>query len=111
ADELGDRTLHRVRHAGDRVDVEADRHLRLDPGDPGVEVAPELDHVAAGRHRHADAERFAAPEAHPLLRRVEIAAPDLGDIAQPEYAVAGTDRDVADRVLGIEGARGAHVDA
>ena len=76
-----------------------------------VERAAEIDHVAALHHRDADAERLAPVPAHLLLRRVDVAARYVGDVAQPEEAVVRADRDVAHRVQRVERAGGPQIDA
>ena len=89
------------------VDLEPDRQLpactratRASRSRPSSITSPPVD------HGDADAERLAAAEAHPLLRRVDIAASHVGDVAQPENAIVGADRDVADRVERVERAGG-----
>src|SRR5206468_10545533 len=80
AHELIDRTLHGLRHAGHRIDIEADRQLRLDPFHFAIEIVPELDHIAALRHRDAEAERLVAAPTHPLLWRIDVTAINVRDI-------------------------------
>ena len=111
ADELAHRARHGARHARDVADLDSGRQLRLDLHELRVERAPEVDHVAALDHRHADAERLTSVPAHLLLRRIDVAARHVRDVAEPEHAVVRADREVADGVLGIERARGAEVDA
>ena len=99
ADELVDRALHGARHARDLRKLDAHRQLACSMrATLRVEVVAELDHVAALDHRDAQPERLAALPAHLLLRRIDVAAGDLRDVAQAEHAVVGADGDVADRI-------------
>ena len=68
-----------------------DRQRLLQTHGFAVEIVAELDDIAALDHRHAQAERFLALPAHLLLRRIDIAARDLRDVAQAEHAVVGAD--------------------
>ena len=111
AHELVDGALHRLGHARHRRELDADRHLLLHAADRAVELAAERDHVAAGDHRHAETHRLAPHPAHLLLRRVDVAALHLRDVAEPEDAVVGADRQVADRLQRVERAGRPQVDA
>jgi hypothetical protein len=102
AHELVDRALNRFRHAGDRRDLDAHRQLRADARDLRVERVSEFDHVAALRHRHADAERFTPLPAHFLLRRIDIAAVNVRDVAEAQRSIVGADREFANRLQRVE---------
>ena len=76
-----------------------------------VQVAAQVDDVAAGRHRDADAQRLASADAHLLLRRVDVPARHVRDVAEAEDAAVGPDRQVADLVERPERAGGPQDDA
>ena len=61
--------------------------------------------VAAVPHRDAEPDGGLAVDAEHRLRRVGIAAADLGDVAEADRAVADHEVDVQDVELGIERAR------
>src|SRR5581483_4264624 len=110
-DEFAYRTLDRARLVGDAVEFEAHGQRLLQAHGRGVEIAAELDDVAAGAHRDGDAERVLAVVAHARLRRIGVAAAHVGDVAEAEQAVVGPDRDAADRLDRIERAARTQVDA
>ncbi len=61
--------------------------------------------VAAFAHRDPEADRRLAVDAEHRLRRVDVAAADLGDVAEADDAVADHEVDREDVELGIERAR------
>jgi hypothetical protein len=73
-----------------------------------VERLPELDHVAARLHRHADAEHGLAAITHLRRYRIVIAAFDGGNIAEAKRAVVDADQRVGERVDVFELAGRAH---
>ena len=70
--------------------LDADRQLGFDAA-PTVcfQLLAQLDDVAALGHRHAQADDFLAVVAHLVLRRVDVAALDAGEVAQAEGGAAG----------------------
>ena len=88
-----------------RVRLDADRQLGLDLGHRPLDVAAERQDVAAVAHRDREPDRGLAVHPEHRLRRVGIAAADLGDVAQADDPVAGDEVDVQEVELGIERAR------
>ncbi len=103
--ELVDGEIDRDRLVGDQGRLDADRQLGLDLGHRMADVAAERQDVAAVAHRDREADRGLAVHPEHRLRRVGVAAADLGDVAQADDAVAGDEVDVQEVELGIERAR------
>ena len=80
-------------------------------GDALLDVVAERQHVAAGGHGDGEADRRLAVVAEHRLRRVDVGAPDGGDVAQAEEAVVGAEVDGLQALLGGELARDADGDA
>jgi hypothetical protein len=67
--------------------------------------------VRSPRLTSAQPQRLAPLPAHLLLRRIDVAALDTRDVAQPEHAIVRPDRDVANGIERVERAGRAQVDA
>ncbi len=87
-DELAHGVLHRLRLILHLLHLDADRQLRADALHRGAQVLAELDDVAALGHRDAQPDHLLAVEAHLGARRIDVAVPDGGDVAQANIAGA-----------------------
>ena len=72
-----------------------------------LDVAAEGQDVAAFAHRDGEADRRLAVDPEHRLRRIGIAAVNLGDVAQPDQAAVRDKIDRQDVLLGLERARDA----
>ena len=77
------------------LDLDPNRQQALDACHLRVERVTEFNDVAAWRHGDADAQRLVAHVAHLLLRRIDVAALDAGDVAEAHDAPVGANRNVA----------------
>ena len=112
AHELVDRTADRGRLVGDLVQIQPDRQGRGNAPGGRLEVATQGNDVTAAAHRHGNADRIDAVEAHARLRRIDEAAADFGDVAEAEQATGiAADAEIADGFHGIQGTAGTQVDA
>ena len=80
----------------------------LEPGEPFHDPLPGGDHVAALDGGHPETDGGLPVEEQQIARRVEVAAPDLGHISQPDHGVrtAAPNEHIAHLVETVEGARG-----
>ena len=69
-----------------------------------LDVAAEGQDVAALPHGDGKADGRLAVDAEQRLRRVGEATADVGNVAQPDHSAAGDEVDVAQILLGLEGA-------
>ena len=84
--------------------LDADRQVGGDVVHGPLHVAAERQDVAAVAHGDGEADRRLAVDAEHGLRRIDVAAPDLGDVAQPDQAAVDGEVDGQDVLLGVEGA-------
>ena len=103
--------LHRRGLVGDLAQLHARRQRVLQARELVLERFAELEDVAAVLHRHRDADRVLAHEAHARRGRIGEAALHGGDVAEAERAIAGADREFADLLDRIELAGDAQVHA
>ena len=96
AHEFADRILDRMRLVGDLAQLHAERERFLQALEFAIQGLAQADDVAAVLHRHRQADRVLAHEAHLRRRRIGEAAMDVGDVAQAHGAAAGPDREIAD---------------
>ena len=82
--------------------ADADRQFRLDLAHARLQGLAEAEEVAGGLHRDGEADRGLAVEAEHRLGRVDGAAADVGDVAQPEEAVVDAEVDGPEAVLRAE---------
>ncbi len=101
--ELVDGQIHRQRLIGDQPRLDAVRQVGLDVGDGLGDVAPERQGVAAVAHGDGEPDGRFAVDAEHRLRRVAEAAAHIGDVAQPQHAIADGEGDVGDVLLVGEG--------
>jgi hypothetical protein len=85
-DELVDRLLHHVRLIGDQAHVDADRQLGRYLFGALANVLAERQRIAARGHGDGEPDGRLAVVAEHGLRRIDVAASHLGDIAQAEEA-------------------------
>ena len=96
---------------GDQEGLDADRQLRANAGHLGFQVRAQRENVAALTHGDGQPDRRLAVDVEQRQRRVGIAAPDRGDIAQRHQPVAHSQVDGLDVGLGFEGAGDAQENA
>jgi len=109
--ELADRFLDDMRLVGDQAHVDTDRQLRVDALGASLDVLAEGQRVTARRHGNSQSDGRFALIAEQGLRRIDIAAADLDDIAQAEKAAVGREVDGLQAFLRREAARYADGDA
>jgi hypothetical protein len=100
--EVVDGEIDRDRLVGHQRRLDADRQLCPDRCHGRLDIAAELQDVAALAHGDREADRRLAVDAEHGLRRVDIAAADLGDVAQADDPVAGDEVDREQVGLGLE---------
>ena len=93
--ELADGLVHHVRLIGDEVHVDADRQVRGELRDALLDVLAQRQRIAALLHGDGEPDRRLAVVAEHRLRRIDVGALDLGDVVQPEEALAGAEVDGA----------------
>ena len=91
--------------------VDAHRQIALDTRELLFERRAEIEHVAALRHRNANADRGRAVEAVLRRGRILVAARHAREVPKPHLPVTDTNGDVFERRDGIERATHAHGDA
>ena len=109
-DEVVDGLRDDARLVRDLMDLKAEGQILLNLADLPLEVFAELQDIAAVLHRDGDADGWLAVVVHLRLRRLLIAALDLGDVAEPQDLAARTHWHLADGLDIAELARRAHVD-
>ena len=100
-----------MRLVGDQIELDADGQVARHPRRALLDVLAQRQRVAAGSHGDRQADRRLAVVAEHGLRRIDIAALDLGDVAQPEEAVVGAEVDGFEAVFRREAAGDANGDA
>ena len=76
-----------------------------------LDVAAEGQNVATFAHGNGEADGRLAVHPEQGLRRIAVAAMDLGDVAQPDQAAVRNEVDRADVLLGLERAGNAELQA
>ncbi len=109
ADRL-DEVIHRVAdpfgHARYFDQPEARRQGGAQPRRLRIETLAERDDVPGGRHRHPDAQSRLSRISHDVRRRLDVAAPDARDVAQPQGAAVDLQQGLAQFVDIVELAAG-----
>ena len=100
--EFADGVLDHLRLVGDLLDVDALRHRLHELVDRLLDLLAEFEDVGALGGDDADAERGLAFLAHDERRRIDEAARDGGDVAEPEHAAVALDRHFRDRLGAVE---------
>ena len=93
------------------MNADADRQVGLDRRHPLLQGLAEFQQVAAGGHGDGKADGGLAVEPEQHLRRVLIAAGNVGHVAQAEEALVDAQIHAAQTVLRRELAADAHRDA
>ena len=100
--ELADCGVHRHGLVGNQNRFDADRQVGNDVLHRRLDVAAEREDVARLAHRDRDPDGRLPVHAEHRLRRVGIAAPHLGDVAQPDQPIADGEVDGGHVPLGFE---------
>jgi hypothetical protein len=103
--EFADREIHRQGLIGHQTRLDAVRQLGSDVGDGVRDIAPERQGIAAVAHGDGEPDGGFPVDAEHGLGRIGEAAANIGDVAQPQHALADGERDLGDVPLGPEGAR------
>ena len=111
AHELLDGAAHHGRLVGDLVDFHPHRQIVLEPGHLALERLAQGEDVAALAHGDRQPDGLAPVMAQLQLRGIDVAAIDLGDVAEAKQPAVGLDADLAHAVERSEGAAHAHEDA
>ena len=99
------------RLVGHLTDLDSDRKTLFQLLGDRAQILAELQHVGAGAHGDADADRLAVADAEYLLRRIHIRAFDGGDAQQLHEAIVDVQVDVAQALLGEQRAADLDEDA
>ena len=103
--EFVDREIHRQGLIGHQTRLDAVRQLGPDVGDGVGDIAPECEGIAAVAHGDGESDGGFPVDPEHGLGRIGEAAANIGDVAQPQHALADGEGDLGDVPLRAEGAR------